>query len=533
MSYRNQAKRQLSVEMLWEDERKKLRLFESSESFLQSLISCLEDVSNEIICEIFDYLDTREIFEAFINLNQRFQNFLLHSHLPLKMQNSQASKQSFELLCQQMIIPNKHRMLSLYLSNRLESIHFFTLNILDSSFYRLESLILHEIQYNEILTILPSLTHLPQLFSLTISLDNVLNDIKEIYSLIFRLPMLKYNKLSGEKLYQADFIPIVINEQSSSIECLVINYDCRLQELYAILSCTPKLRRLTCLNLFDNKGDLSSPLFYLKYLSIGHCHLEFDVFENLIQNLSSQLEVLYFSSKLNINYLDENQWESLITKYMPNLHVFQYKFVDTISNRSSWQPYPSFLTLFTSAFWLRKGWSLNIQIDLFRFNYYEIIYSIQSNKSHHPISQLTLQCCQWKTNTDLLTDYLQFLSSISKITSIQIEFECFAIDVLLHFIHLFPDLDLLTIKFMNLNPIQELTNEQISQIYFLAEDNKITKVKIEQMVDLNRIEILLDLCSQMEDLQIPCRNYSELESILRLILTKKNLRYHHYVFLFL
>jgi hypothetical protein len=51
--------------------------------------------------------------------------------------------------------------------------------------------------------------------------------------------------------------------------------------------------------------------------------------------------------------------------------------------------------------------------------------------------------------------------------------------------------------------------------------NKLTKVNIEQMVDLTRVDILINLCPQIECLQVKCRNYFELEPMLRLILMKK------------
>jgi len=41
------------------------------------------------------------------------------------------------------------------------------------------------------------------------------------------------------------------------------------------------------------------------------------------------------------------------------------------------------------------------------------------------------------------------------------------------------------------------------------------------MVDLNRVDILINLCPQIEYLQIQCRNYIDLESMIRLILMKR------------
>jgi hypothetical protein len=340
----------------------------------------MEDLSNELIYEIFDYLDACEIFNIFSNLNQRFRNLLIHSNLPLKIHQCTSSNQSFEFLCLQMIIPNKHRILSLHLSNRSEFIKFFTLNTIDSSFYRLQSLILYEIKSNEIISFLPSLTTLPQLFSLKISLDGLLNDPNEIYRLIFRLPLLKYNKLSAGKVVLQDPIPMTVNEQFSSIEQLVINHTCTLHGLYNILSYTPKLRRLTCVNLFQlNKYfqiEIPLQIFNLTYCSIKICFLKFDEFEIFIKKISSQLRVLNLIPSSDIAYLDANRWERLISQYMPYLHTFQFEY----SDRFQFQSYHSFVNRFTSSFWIEKGWIFNIQTDLIYWPPIEIIYSIEPYK---------------------------------------------------------------------------------------------------------------------------------------------------------
>ncbi|CAF3940544.1 unnamed protein product [Rotaria sordida] len=50
----------------------------------QSIIS-IESLSNECFYEIFDYLDGCEIFQAFSNLNHRFQQLLGSSSLLFKI----------------------------------------------------------------------------------------------------------------------------------------------------------------------------------------------------------------------------------------------------------------------------------------------------------------------------------------------------------------------------------------------------------------------------------------------------------------
>lgn len=348
------------------------------------MISSLEDLSNELIYEIFDYLDTFELFNIFSNLNQRFRNLLFHSNLPLKCYSSSSFQQSFENICLEIIKTNKHRILSFHLSNRTEFIQFFTLYTIDSSFNRLQSLTLHAIKFDETLLLLPTITILPQLFSLKISLDDTVNDAQKIYRLIFRLPVLKYNKLSARRIVLQDSILIFNVEQFSSIEQLVIDHPCTLHLLYSILFHTQKLSRLTCECLLDTDFysllENSLRIFNLTFCSIRTCYLTFDKFEIFIKKISSQLRVLHLTPYDDINYFDADRWERLISQFMPYLHTFQFKYSDAMLGGLKLKSYHMSIHRFTSSFWIEKRWSLDIQND---FNYWpsiETIYSIQSHK---------------------------------------------------------------------------------------------------------------------------------------------------------
>ena len=42
-------------------------------------MNCIENISNEIIYEIFDYMDGFDMHQAFTNLNNRFENLIRFS----------------------------------------------------------------------------------------------------------------------------------------------------------------------------------------------------------------------------------------------------------------------------------------------------------------------------------------------------------------------------------------------------------------------------------------------------------------------
>ncbi|CAF4272180.1 unnamed protein product, partial [Adineta steineri] len=75
-------------------------------------VSYFEDLSNDIIYEIFEYFDFDYIYETFSNLNQRFVNLIINSNLPIKINISSISKPIFQRYYTDIIIPYRHRIKS-------------------------------------------------------------------------------------------------------------------------------------------------------------------------------------------------------------------------------------------------------------------------------------------------------------------------------------------------------------------------------------------------------------------------------------
>ncbi|CAF5047989.1 unnamed protein product, partial [Rotaria sp. Silwood1] len=60
------------------------------------IISSIENLSNELFNEIFDYLDGVDIYQAFSNLNYHFQQLLTSSYILYKIDLNQiTSKEIF------------------------------------------------------------------------------------------------------------------------------------------------------------------------------------------------------------------------------------------------------------------------------------------------------------------------------------------------------------------------------------------------------------------------------------------------------
>ncbi|CAF5126517.1 unnamed protein product, partial [Rotaria sp. Silwood1] len=103
---------------------------------------CLEDSANEILYEIFEYLDGYDIYKGFYNLNNRFQNLAINSNILTKINISTISKTNFEDYYHNILIPNQSQITFLRLSNPFVAEIIFSEARLILNFIRLETIIL-------------------------------------------------------------------------------------------------------------------------------------------------------------------------------------------------------------------------------------------------------------------------------------------------------------------------------------------------------------------------------------------------------
>ncbi len=345
-------------------------------------MTCIENLSNELFYDIFDYLDGCDIFYAFSNLNIRFQNLLNNSSLLFKINIS--SQSILQTRCKSFIIPNKHRIISLSFSDELILDKFIVRSSIDPSFQRLQSLTINSLPAYKFAILLFDLISLPCLYSLTCILTSCFVDISYIYRIIFRFKYLKYFSLSLpiiedlEDFEQATFV--ADKQQFSNIEYLTIDHCCTLNDFVSIISCTPRLRRLTCQTLFEsdeNIGkDMTLTLPNLTHVFIDKCELKFDVVEIFIKKICSQLQVFRITIRFkDVMYLDADRWERLITQYMPCLRKFYFKYYEYVDDHLKLTPFHKQIDRFSSSFWIERKWIFGLEFDAT-----DLIYSIHPYK---------------------------------------------------------------------------------------------------------------------------------------------------------
>ncbi|CAM4834407.1 unnamed protein product [Rotaria magnacalcarata] len=300
----------------------------NSENDDKKIISCIENLSNEIFYEIFDFLDGCEIYQAFSNLNDRFQTLITCSTLRLKIDLSTRPDSSLEYGSKYVVVPNKDRIIALSWPFSYDHNLGYTLFNIDSSFIRLEILTLRSIRANDLIPLLINMISLPHLFSLTINYDEDPQEISNIYQASFNLSMLKYFKLSFFAFETLLSISINVDKQLTTIKYLVIDHCCSLDELIALLSCTHQLCQLTCEQVNESHKNIVKdtlyPILSLTRISIGRCYANFNEIEIFLTKIPSQLEVLRFNSFSDVNYLDANRWERIISQYLQHLNIFEF-----------------------------------------------------------------------------------------------------------------------------------------------------------------------------------------------------------------
>ena len=266
-----------------------------------------------------------------------------------------------------MIIPYKHRILSLHLNGHSLINEFYIYCNIDSSFNRLESIILNGVSDYKLLLILFYLNSLPRLFSLSIQLEeDSYYNVSDICRIIFQLPSLRFNKLSLVDYDEINVLtPNPINEKFSTIEHLVIDFCCNLDEIMSILYHTPRLRHLVCKRLveMDENGGkaVRLTLSNLIHASFTDCSVDFDLFEAFIKKICSQLQVLSLNTSCDPTYINANRWKNLIKKYMPYLCRFHFVHEIYVDGFIDIPPSHEIINQFTSTFWIERQWFLEFK----------------------------------------------------------------------------------------------------------------------------------------------------------------------------
>ncbi|CAF3608334.1 unnamed protein product [Rotaria sp. Silwood1] len=506
------------------------------------LITSIENLSNECFYEIFDYLDGYHIYNAFSNLNYRFQQLLNSSSLLFKIKIDSPSNKLYTNIYKQITLMNKHQIFSFDLFSPLKHKQFFSSFSIDSSFDHLESLTLNYLDADVLMSILFNLSSLPRLFSLTINMWNVLEDLTDIYRTILALPMLKFFKFSIGSSDLSISLPIVTNKQFSTIEYLIMDHFCTRSELFTIISYTPQLRHLYFMHTEDDNSNIESILpMTLTNFSVCMYDVTFDEFEMFISKIYSKLKVLYIITYFeDIVYLNAARWEQFILQYLPQLEKFNFEYYEHIDYENESPSYFDEPNQFTSSFWIERRWLFEAKIDV-----EDIMYSVRPykkrwyeyNTQHENVSstqysksnRLTLTFVPSDECLELFVIDINRVLSIAQIYYLEIPKKKIFIGILIQIIDLLPELNSLKLHSLSLSEPRDLCEEEVDIFTSTEDTSKIINVYLEKMIDITEVYFLMALCPYMKFLKIGCINNMNVELFVQNILEKTNAEHNDHL----
>jgi hypothetical protein len=245
-------------------------------------------------------------------------------------------------------------------------------------FTRLQKLCLIDIDSGRLEEIFIYLISSTCIISLIINcMDNIFF-ISDLYHQIFRLPTLKYCKLSF-KTY-TEWLPLpATTTKFSPIEYLVIDHPINLNVLNNLLLYVPQLRRLHLTTTLT--GPITShpvTLNQLTHVSLNLQNFSFRELDLWFKNISNKIQVIHILIQSDKEYLDASRWEQLISSSMPYLRIFDIVIRCKIQYDENIVQCTAQMDQFNSWFWIERQWFFEYQVHQSEYENIFLLYSTNS-----------------------------------------------------------------------------------------------------------------------------------------------------------
>lgn len=130
-----------------------------------------------------------------------------------------------------------------------------------------------------------------------------------------------------------------------------------------------------------------------------------------------------------------------------------------------------------------------------------------------PPIQLTLGSFMVVHRDQSFIDKMKLCFIAVQFTHLDIDCMKVPIGMLIEFIRLLPNLDSLKVSFLPLVQLNGLSVEDSEMLLLVSITNKITKVKLNKMDEMEQIHFLMDLCPRMQYLEVGCTTANDLVNI--------------------
>lgn len=320
----------------------------------------LESLANELLLEIFEYLDTTDLLRAVNKLNSRFDQLLSQCFQFHQFNFQFLSKENFDHIVQSHLPSLIEQITSLHLSND-ETPYlcemFLSSNLTLDRFLRLRALSLYDVHSLQTLDrIIYQCRTLPHFTHLRIMKRNetkVHSNIIDLLNNIWRLPKLIYCNLNGiihtDETSLSNMFVI-----SSTIEHLFIeNIQCNLTGLSHLLECTPNLQRFSATlysySQHDQCTSIANKMTEIRFCFGG----SLKALEALLTTFPRLTRLKLITSQV---FLDGYMWKKLIMHSLPNIQILQLKMELNFQQRFDdiEEIVDELLESFRTSFWIEE-----------------------------------------------------------------------------------------------------------------------------------------------------------------------------------
>lgn len=351
----------------------------------------LELFPNEILCEIFVYLDVGERFYSFYNLQSRFNDLLFDRYEIYRVNFRSMIKCEMKFVVEEYLRSIVDRVISLRLSDDHDegppqTKLFFSSDLQLNHFIHLRSLTLCYIEkasiFRKILDNCHENRHLTDLK--VVKCNSQCMASVDFSNHIWSLSQLVHCRLD----MQNDFcIPTLISLSMKSLSISCHNWWIR--QTTRLIEQTPSLEHLHIpLNNLNDDPQVILPSF----LSITKLKLSNVRSSKVMENLLSSVPNLIYL-KVEIFYLniDGERWKQIIEQYLPELKIFHLRMNVQFRGLNNKEQVEHFFDSFRSEFWLKT-------------HQWFIHYHPQYNEDYSSVFLYTLPDTFHKLDSTLLVD---------------------------------------------------------------------------------------------------------------------------------
>ncbi|CAF1494211.1 unnamed protein product [Adineta ricciae] len=483
-------------------------------------VNHIENLANETFYEIFNYLDSCHVHQAFFYLNARFRNLLIDSKFFLNIQLLIESYLTIDDQYEQYILSNRHRILSFSFDYDFYDQQFIRLSPhIDSTCVHLESINVRNIPILQLRVLLSQLKSLPRLFSFQIYFHTVDNYLVDVYQSVFKLRFLKYLKIVVSQYRKENFLlPMATAEQYTSIEFFSFCHRLSLEELINLLSYTPRLTHLHCSFIerigYINPKEIVMNMNHLVYFNLRIDDIPSDACRTFLAKLPSQLKALTIKIvNDNKSYLDAYAWEQLIRENMPNLQKFTCHWTEFLSSTFQITDCHRTISNYLSPFWINKQWHFRITISCD-----EVAYSIRHNENewydfqeHAPYDgNLTsyysypgVNVTLWDIDSLDDTSYFIRLNHLFRLTDVTRlvvpSFSC-PTKEFVTILRLLPNVTMLCLTLSSSSSEFLQAEDDMDRLQRCLKTSSITHVTVTNLYSENDVNFIVDLFPQMKSL---------------------------------